>query len=162
VDYVSWRERNLQLSFLPFLSGGGKMTRQIRSVAISIAIALFTFTDAAMAQSYTGDWPATVSHSQRDDGAYCISLNDDGTYGAKHSGEAKLIPGSNQYPGYFSVVDGIITVTFTYPSGPGDCCSYQVFTARASDGEIGSGVFNYFGNTDIGLVTFGKKNGCSE
>ena len=137
------------------------MTRQLRSVAISFVIALFAFTGAAMAQSYSGDWPATVTRSQRDNGTYCISLNDDGSYGAPHSGEAKLIPNTSQYPGYFAVVDGIITITFTYPSGEGDCCSYQVFTARASDGELGSGVFNYFGITDIGVLTFGKKGGCS-
>jgi hypothetical protein len=137
------------------------MTRQLRSVAISFVIALFAFTGAAMAQSYSGDWPATVTRSQRDNGTYCISLNDDGSYGAPHSGEAKLIPNTSQYPGYFAVVDGIITITFTYPSGEGDCCSYQVFTARASDGELGIGVFNYFGITDIGVLTFGKKGGCN-
>jgi hypothetical protein len=138
------------------------MTKHIRSITMTFAVAVYALTGAAMAQSYSGDWPATVTHSQRDNGAYCISLNDDGSYGAKHSGEAKLLPGNNQYPGYFTVVDGIITVTFTYPSGEGDCCSYQVFTARANNGEIGSGVFNYFGITDIGLLTFGKKGGCSD
>lgn len=137
------------------------MTRHIRSAAMTFVLAFFALAGAVMAQSYSGDWPATVSHSQRDNGAYCISLNDDGSYGAKHSGEAILLPNKGQYPGYFTVVDGIITITFTYPSGEGDCCSYQVFTARASDGALGSGVFNYFGITDIGLLMFGKKNGCS-
>ena len=137
------------------------MTRHIGSVAVSFAIAVFTFTSAAMAQSYSGDWPATVTHSQRSNGNSCISLKDDGSEGAPHSGEAILLPNTGQYPGYFTVVDGLITITFTYPSGEGDCCSYQVFTARASDGEIGSGVYNYFGITDIGELTFGKKGGCS-
>jgi hypothetical protein len=118
-------------------------------------------TSAAMAQSYTGDWPATVTHSQRSNGPYCISLTDDGSYGAKHSGEASLIPNNSPYPGYFTVVEGILTVTITYPSGEGECCAFEVFTAHASDGQIGKGVFNYFGVTDIGLLTFGKKDGCS-
>jgi hypothetical protein len=137
------------------------MTRHTRSIAMTFVLAVFALTSAAMAQSYTGDWPATVTHSQRDNGVNCISLNDDGSYGAPHSGEAKLNGFNNPYPGYFTVVDGLLTVTFTYPSGEGDCCNFEVFTARASNGRIGSGVFNYFGLTDIGLTTFGKKGGCS-
>jgi hypothetical protein len=138
------------------------MTRHIRFIAIAFVVAGFALiTSAAMAQNYTGDWPATVTRSQRSNGAYCISLTDDGSYGAPHSGPAMLIPNNDQYPGYFTVVDGILTVTFTYPSGEGDCCSFQVFTAHASNGKIGTGVFNYFGLTDIGLLTFGKRNACS-
>jgi hypothetical protein len=133
-----------------------------RSIAIAFVVAAFAFlTSAAMAQSYTGDFPATVTHSQRSNGTYCISLTDDGSYGAQHSGEAKLIPNNSPYPNYFTVVDGIITVAITYVSGAGDCCAYEVFTARANDGQIGNGVFNYFGITDIGLLSFGKKGGCS-
>lgn len=138
------------------------MTRKIRSIAMTFVLAISALTSAALAQSYTGDWPASVTHSQRDNGKNCISLNDDGSYGFPHSGEAKLNGYKNPYPGYFTVVDGIITVTFTYTSGEGDCCAYQVFTARASNGQIdSSGVFNYLGITDIGRVRFGKKGGCS-
>jgi hypothetical protein len=139
------------------------MTRHIRSIAMAFVVAAFALTtSAAMAQSYTGDWPATVTRSQRSNGAYCISLTDDGSYGAPHSGRASLIGTNNPYPGYFSVVDGIMTVTFTYPSGEGECCSYQVFTAHASNGQIGTGVFNYLGITDIGLLAFGKKDACNK
>ena len=99
--------------------------------------------------------------SQRSNGAYCISLTDNGSDGTEHSGPAELLP-NNGNPGYFTVVDGLITVTFTYPSGEGDCCDFQVFTAHASNGQIGSGVYNYFGLTDIGLLNFGKKNGCTK
>jgi len=138
------------------------MTRLIRPIAMAFVVAAFALmTSAAMAQSYTGDWPATVTHSQRSNGVYCISLTDNGSYGAPHSGPASLIPNNNPNPGYFTVVDGLISVIFTYPSGEGDCCDYQVFTARASNGQIGDGVFNYLGITDIGLLTFGKKDGCS-
>jgi hypothetical protein len=138
------------------------MTGHARSIAMAFVVAAFALmTSAAVAQSYSGDWPATVTHSQRSNGPYCISLTDDGSYGAAHSGPAQLIPNNSFYPGYFTVVNGLITVSITYTSGPGDCCAYQVFTARASDGHIGNGVFNYFGITDIGLLTFGKKGGCS-
>ena len=138
------------------------MIRHIRRfIATALPIAAFALTtNAAMAQSYTGNWPATVTQSQRSNGAYCISLTDDGSYGFTHSGEAVLNGENNPYGGYFTVVDGLMTVTFTYPSGEGDCCDFQVFTARASNGRIGKGAFNYFGLTDIGLVVFGKKDGC--
>lgn len=139
------------------------MTGHIRSIAMAFVVAAFALlTSAAMAQSYTGDWPATVNRSQRSNGNYCIKLTDDGSYGAPHSGEATLIGSNNPYPGYFSVVNGLITVTFTYVSGEGDCCAYQVFTAQARNGEIGKGVYNYLGITDIGLLRFGRKDSCSE
>ena len=140
-----------------------KMTRHMRVIATALALAAFTLTtSAALAQSFTGNWPATVTQSQRDNGTYCITLTDDGSYGFPHSGEAVLNGQKNPYGGYFTVVDGLITVTFTYPSGEGDCCAFQVSAARATkDGQIGKGVFNYFGITDLGLLAFGKKDGCS-
>jgi hypothetical protein len=139
------------------------MTRHIRRfIATALAIAAFALTtNAAMAQSYTGNWRATVTQSQRSNGTYCVTLTDDGSYGFPHSGEAVLNGQNNPYGGYFSVVDGLMTVTFTYPSGEGDCCAFQVFTAHANNGKIGKGVFNYFGLTDIGLLAFGKKDTCN-
>jgi hypothetical protein len=151
-----------------FMGRQGTMTRNIRRL-IAMALPILAFAlmsssamaQSAASQSYTGNWPATVTESQRDNGTDCITLTDDGSYGFTHSGEAVLNGQQNPYGGYFTVVNGLMTVTFTYPSGEGDCCSYQVFTARASNGHIGKGVFNYFGITDVGLVAFGKKNGCS-
>jgi len=128
---------------------------------MTFVVAVFTFTSAAMAQSYTGDWPATVTHSQRSNGTNCISLTDDGSFGAPHSGEASLLSNNGPVSGYFTVVNGLMTVAFSYPSGEGDCCNFQVFTAKANNGQIGNGVYNFLGLTDIGLLTFGKKNGCS-
>jgi len=138
------------------------MTRHIRRfIATALAIAAFALvTSSAMAQSYSGNWQATVTKSQRSNGTYCVTLTDDGSYGFPHSGEAVLNGQNNPYGGYFTVIDGLITVTFTYPSGEGDCCDFQVFTAHASNGKISKGVFNYFGLTDIGLLAFGKKDGC--
>ena len=97
------------------------MTRHVRSIPMALAIAVLALmSSAAMAQSYTGKWPATVTKSQRNNGKNCITLTDDGSYGFRHSGEAP-----------------------------------------ASNGEIGKGVFNYLGITDIGVVNFGKKNSCT-
>ena len=137
------------------------MTRYIRSIAMTFVVAVFTFTGAAMAQSFTGNWPATVTHSQRSNGTDCISLTDNGSFGAPHSGPASMVSNGNTVTGSFTVVDGLLTISFSYPSGEGDCCSYQVFTAHASKGQIGSGVYNFFGITDLGLLTFGKKDSCT-
>ncbi len=138
------------------------MTRNIRRfIVTAFTVAAFALTASAeMPQSYTGNWPTTVTGSQRNNGTDCITLTDDGSYGFPHSGEAVVNGQENPYGGYFTVVNGLMTVTFTYPSGEGDCCNFQVFTARASNGHIGKGVFNYFGLTDIGVLAFGKKDGC--
>jgi uncharacterized protein (DUF2141 family) len=57
------------------------MTRHIRRfIATVLAIAAFALTtNAAMAQSYTGNWTATVTQSQRSNGTYCVALTDDGS-----------------------------------------------------------------------------------
>lgn len=137
------------------------MTRHIRSIALTFVVAVFALASGAMAQSYTGEWPAHVTQSQRSNGTYCITLTDNGSDGAAHSGPATLLSNDGSASGSFTVVNGIMTISFSYPSGEGDCCSYQVFTAKASNGAIGAGVYNYFGISDLGLLAFGKKNGCT-
>lgn len=139
------------------------MTRHIRFIAAAVTVAAFALTSsAAMAQSYTGNWPVTVTESQRSNGTYCISLSDETNNGFPNGGEATLNGKENPYGGYYTVVEGLITVTFTYPSGEGDCCNFQVFTAHASNGRIGKGVYNYFGIADIGQLIFGKKDACTD
>jgi len=139
------------------------MARHIRRfIATASAIVAFALiASAAMAQSYTGNWPATITKSQRDNGKNCVSLTDDGSYGWPHSGPAELNGTEDPYGAYFTVIEGLMTVTFISPSGEGDCCDFFTFTAPASDGHIGKGAFNYFGPGDNGIVTFGKKNACN-
>jgi hypothetical protein len=133
-----------------------------RFIAMALAIAFFALTtSAAMGQSYTGKWQATVTGSRNSNGTYCVTLTDNGSFGTPHSGPAELNGTEDPYSAYFTVVDGLITVTFPSVSGPGDCCDFFVFTARASNGRIGDGVFNYFGPGDFGVVAFGKKDSCS-
>ena len=139
------------------------MARHIRRfIATAFAIVAFALiASAAMAQSYTGNWPATITKSQRDNGKNCVTLTDDGSYGWPHSGPAVLNDNQDPYGAYFTVIEGLITVTFISPSGEGDCCDFFVFTAPASKGQLGKGVFNYFGPGDTGIVKFGKKNACN-
>jgi hypothetical protein len=143
--------------------GRQEMAKQIRRlIATALAFATVGLTSsAAMAQSYTGNWPATVTQAQRFNGAYCVTLTDNGSYGPTHSGPAVLDGTPDPYGGYFTVIGGLITITFPNVSGPGDCCDFFVFSAHANNGKITNGAFNYFGVVDDGLVAFGKKNSCT-
>jgi hypothetical protein len=141
------------------------MTRNIRiSMAVVLAVMAFALTSsAAMAQSYSGNWPATVSQSHHANGTYCITLTDDGSLGWPHSGEASLEPNEGTDFGTFQVIDGLIMVTFTQPGGTAENGAL-LFIARASDGHIGRGAYEQFYGTEVdsGVLIFGAKNSCSE
>ena len=135
------------------------MTRHIRSIAKVFVVAAIAFTtSAAMAQSYTGNWPITVSKSHYGNGKYCVALTDDGSQGFRHSGYASLVP-TNGYAGWFTVIHGIVTVTIPGPYN-GEL-EFQVFVAHASTGRIGKGAYTLAGGPDdSGVAVFGAKNGC--
>jgi hypothetical protein len=141
------------------------MTRNIRLfMAAVLPIVAFALTPgSARAQSYTGDWPATVSHSKGSNGTYCLSLTDNGSNGWPHSGQVTMVEGRSTLYGTFQVIGGLITVTVESPG------SYEntglVFVAQASNGTIGKGVYDdvYNGEEiDSGQLAFGAKNSCSE
>jgi hypothetical protein len=140
------------------------MTRITRTfIAMALPIVAFALMPrASMAQSYSGNWPMTVSHSHYANGRYCVALTDDGSLGWPHSGAASLVPLNGTYPGQFQVIDGLLTVTIPAPAGSN--LSFLLFTARASDGHIGKGVYNlaYGGFFDSGVLVFGAKNRCSD
>lgn len=140
------------------------MTRNIRLfMAAALPIMAFALTPgAARAQSYTGNWPATVTHSKGSNGTYCLSLTDNGSLGWPHSGQATTVEGNSTLYGTFQVIGGLITVTIESQG------SYQnaglVFVAQASNGTIGRGVYDdvYNGEEiDSGVLAFGAKNSCS-
>lgn len=118
---------------------------------------------AAIAGTYSGNWPVTVSHSQRADGTYCVTLTDDGSLGWPHSGEASVQdPFGNDYFATFQLIDHILTVTAEQPGGSGQNAGL-VFAARAGNGNIGSGIYDqvYGGEEfDSGKIAFGTKGGC--
>lgn len=129
-------------------------------IAMALPILAISLTPrAAMAQSYTGNWPITVSKSHYSNGTYCAALTDDGNQGFPHSGPASLVP-SNGYFGWFTVINGIVTVTI--PEAYNGELEFLVFVAHASDGRIGKGAFVLAGGPDdSGVAVFGAKNGCS-
>ncbi|MGC1373773.1 MAG: hypothetical protein WA824_16680 [Candidatus Sulfotelmatobacter sp.] len=140
------------------------MIRNIRTfIAMALPIVAFALASSpAMAQSYTGNWPATVSQSHRANGTYCITLTDDGSLGWPHSGEATLVPAQGTDFGTFQVIDGVLMVTFTQPGGTAENGAL-LFIASASDGRIGKGAYEQFYGTEIdsGVLVFGAKGGCS-
>lgn len=121
-------------------------------------VAISLMPSAAMAQSYTGNWPITVSKSHYSNGLYCVALTDDGSQGFPHSGYASLVP-SNGYAGWFTVINGIVTVTI--PEAYNGEFEFMLFVAHAGDGRIGKGAYDLAGGPDdSGVAVFGAKNGC--
>jgi hypothetical protein len=117
-----------------------------------------------MAQSYSGNWPLTVSQSQHSNGNYCLALTDNGSFGWPHSGEASVVIGDTTYYGTFQLIDGLLMATIEEPSDSGQNAG-AVFIAHASGGHIGKGVYDqvYGGEEfDSGVLMFGVKNRCSD
>lgn len=135
--------------------------RLILSAAASVLAATLSFAPA-LAQNYTGNWPVTVTHSQRSNGTFCLTLKDDGSEGSRHSGEASLVIGSNKYPyGTFQVLNHDLVATIE-AQGYGQNAGL-VFIGDASRGNIGKGVYDevYGGEAfDEGALAFGMKGGC--
>ena len=138
------------------------MTSNVRTLLAMAIVAFALAPTAATAQSYSGNWPDTVTHSQSGNGRYCITLHDDGSLGWPHSGEATLSPSEGTYPGTFQVISGLIMITFPQPGGTGELGAL-FFVAHASNGLLTSGTYEQFYGAEIdsGVSTFGVKNTCS-
>ena len=143
------------------------MTKIMSSCLVSalpiVAIALTP--SVAMAQSYSGNWPVNVELPPHFGHKACLTLVDNGTGGAPHSGSASisgsLVGGTLPY-GTFQVINHLLVVTIQAQSDTGSDAGL-VFIAPASDGDLGKGVFeNVYGGEDFlsGALTFGTKGGC--
>lgn len=140
------------------------MIRNIRIfMATALPIVAFALTpSAAVAQSYTGNWPATVTHSRGANGTYCLALTDNGSLGWPHSGDVTTVLDGTTLYGTFQLIGGLLTVTVQSYGSYAD--AGLVFVAQASKGSIGKGVFDdvYSGEEiDSGELAFGGKNSCS-
>jgi hypothetical protein len=137
--------------------------RERTTIAIAATLAMAVSANAAIAQSYSGRWPMTVTHSQRSNGTFCATLTDNGSLGWPHSGPASLPGGSGgSLFGTFQVIDRSIVLTFESPGGTGQNAGV-LFVASADNGKIGKGVYEvvYGGQElDSGVLTFGMKGGC--
>lgn len=106
-------------------------------IPIAAAMAMILSASAAMAQSYTGSWPLTVTHSKHSNGTYCLTLKDEGYFGWRHSGGASLVTsyGGKLTDGSFQLIDHTLVATIVQPGG-GSQNAGLVFTARAGHGTI--------------------------
>ena len=140
----------------------GTMIKKIRTfMAIALPIvALAMVSSAAMAQSYTGNFPVTVSKSKFANGKYCLELTEQTGSGFPRGGTATLVPAIGTEDGTFTVINGLLTATFPTPEDAN--FAFNLFTARASDGDLSKGEyeFAYGGFYDFGLLTVGPKGGC--
>jgi hypothetical protein len=125
---------------------------------IAATLPVLLSASAAMAGTYSGNWPLTVTHAQHIDGKYCLTLTDDGSLGWPHSGEASM-PGLPY--GTFQLIEHKLTVVIQ-EQGEGQNAGW-VFSPTAGNGSVGKGstVVVYGGEAlDSGAVVFGKKGGC--
>jgi len=120
---------------------------------------------AAVAQSYSGKWPVNVALPPHYGHTGCITLVDNGSDGATHSGSAtitgSLVGGTLPY-GTFQVINNLLVITIQAASDTGSNAGL-VFIAPALNGSLGSGVFeNVYGgeNSISGALTVGKNGGC--
>jgi hypothetical protein len=130
-------------------------------VLTALLIATFALTpSAAMAQSYSGNWPVNVALPPHFAHTACLALVDTGT-GGHHSGSASLsgpMVGSTTETGTFQVTNNLLVATFATGSETGEVV-YELFIAPATDGDLGAGVFEEPGFLS-GATTFGTKGGC--
>ncbi len=134
--------------------------RGIIFMAITLA-AFALMSNAAMAQSYTGNFPVNVTLPPHFAHTGCLSLVDSGT-GGQHSGSASLagpMAGNATLTGTFQVTNHLLVATIQSGSDTGEVV-YLLFIAPAADGDLSKGVFEEPGYLS-GATTFGTKGGCS-
>jgi hypothetical protein len=148
------------------------MTRNIRKfIAMTLPVLAFALApSAAKAQSYTGNYPVSVTEMKggitgnillgNED--FCLELTDNGDYGRPHSGTATLgdYQGGTLTGGEFYVLGNMIFVNFTVGSDNGEAVGLVLF-APAINGKIGTGIFGDTGGVPTsGLAKVSVKGGC--
>jgi hypothetical protein len=132
-------------------------------MAVLLVAACLLTSGKAIAQSYSGNWPLTVFHSQHADGKYCLTLTDDGEYGWPHSGPATLVSRKvgGTISGSFQLIDNLLMVTFGEGTGTGELASLLLI-APAGAGDVSQGAYEmaYGPEIDSGVLVFGTKDGC--
>jgi len=136
------------------------MSKIVTCLAAALPIVIFALTPgAAMAQSYTGNWPAVVTGTLNENGTYCLTLDQNTAGSGPVRGAASWVSNGTRWDGSFLIIDGIIMVQIFVEVGTGQIGA-QVWTAHASNGTIGTGVFGGGGGED-GKVVFGAQNSCT-
>ena len=116
---------------------------------------------AALATSYTGHWPYTVTASKGSNGSFCLVVTDDGSFGWPHSGFGTSSVNGGSFA-TFQVIGNSFEVVVQDDGGSGET-EGTVITATAKSGTVGNGVFSTVltgESEDSGKVSFGVKGGC--
>ena len=128
----------------------------LRSIAVSVPLVVSG--SAAMAQSFSGKWPLTVTKSLFYNGTYCLTVTDDGSEGWPHSGSATI---AQEPYGFFQVIRGKFLVDVVVPAqGQNEVLE---FTADGRNGMISNGAMQLVAGgepLDSGELVLGKKGGC--
>jgi hypothetical protein len=136
------------------------------TVAALLTLAFALMPSAAMAQSYSGKWPLKIDLPPQFGHTGCLTLVDNGTFGAPHSGSASVsgsLFGGTLLNGTFQVINHLLVATIQDPSAESGSDAGLVFIAPAADGDLGQGVYeSVYGGGDFlsGALTFGKNGGC--
>src|SRR5579862_2455279 len=88
--------------------------------------------NAALAASYSGSWPVTISNSKGSNGSYCLTLSGTTSGGASLTGPLGDLP-----DGDFVVIGRDLVASVAYPTGSGDNAGLM-FIAPAAKGNLGA------------------------
>ena len=131
-------------------------------VTIAATLSIVISASAAMASSFSGNYPVTVTHSQHSNFRHCLTLTDNGTLGWPHSGPA-VLDGRRDLGGSFQIIGPLIEVVTNQGGGQSGQNAAAVYSATVGYGKFDTGTFEqiYGGaSADSGVVTFGMKGGC--
>ncbi len=115
---------------------------------------------AAPGASYSGNWPVTTTLPPQFANTACLTLTDNGSDGAPHSGPVTSSGAmTGMLSGTFQIFNKILVVNLQSGSDTGEVV-FLSFIAPAHAGHIGTGVFNNPGYLGAAPLTFGNKGAC--
>ena len=123
---------------------------------LACALSCAFMSGAAVAQSYNGNWPVTITHSQYYNGNYCLELSGSTGGGATLTGQLGDLYGNFQVLGR-----NLIAIV---PEQTGGGFNWGVeFVLPAANGNLAKGTFLVDEDGELespGRATVGTKNGC--
>lgn len=129
-----------------------KKALAILACALSAAFA----SAAALAASYNGNWPITISNAQFYNGNYCLTLSGSTGGGATLNGPLGTLVGNFQ-------VFGRNLIAIVPLQNSGGFNSGEEFVLPAAKGQLAKGTYLEDGDGEIdnfGVATVGTKNSC--
>lgn len=129
-------------------------------LTIAATLSIVVSASAAMASSFSGNYPVTVTHSKFSNFRHCLTLTDNGTLGWPHSGPA-VLDGRRDLGGSLQIIGPLIEVVTNQGGTIQNAAA--VYSATVGYRKFDTGAFEqiYGGaSSDSGVVAFGMKGGC--